>query len=373
MKIRSSIYRWLLPVAAGLGGPVLRRARYNARQQTVGEQYVENFGAGRRLHLRHLLGAPLELRQKSGQRLLLGRTPRGRVHVGPFAALQRVGGARRDPEQTDGHHRVDRLVAALLRNRPGQRRAEVRAGSVDSDDRRQAQLGVGAGLFRPRLRLFLGCAPVGRRASQPAADRIGRSARDLSFPRAQGGRLCADRLRHRVGAGAFGCARLGQVSGHQDGRADAQGRVQPVDVCRAEGRRCLSRGCRGCTRGDRHLVVAAVRQVQPDLRPHGRQRQAREEQQGDRFRALQRPDRVQDGRLRLVFRAARACGGQSVSGQSRADTGDAVAHLRSGVPRQAPRQPATSGATPVWSGISATGITAPMGGRSSSAASSSAT
>lgn len=76
-----------------------------------------------------------------------------------------------------------------------------------------------------------------------AADRIGRPARDLPRACAESRRLCADRLRHRIGAGALRRARIGQVSGYEDGRADAQSGVLSLDVLRPEGRRRLPGRC----------------------------------------------------------------------------------------------------------------------------------
>ena len=320
---------------------------------------MENGGAGRRFHLRHLLRAPLEFRPEPDQRLLLGRVARGRIHVGAVVALQRMGRPRGDPEHDDGQHHLLRVVGPLLGDRSGQRRAQIRARHRDPDDRRQAQLGDGTGLFRPCLRLFLGRAPVGRRAAEPAADRIGRPARDLPRACAESRRLCADRLRHRIGAGALRRARIGQVSGYEDGRADAQSGVLSLDVLRPEGRRRLPGRCRGCARSDRHLPVAAVRRLRPDFRPHGRQREAFEEQQGGGLRPLQRPDRIQDGRLQLVFRLSRSLRGQGLSGQSRADLRDAVARLRRGIPRKNSATAATTGATPASSTIWARATTVP--------------
>ena len=98
-------------------------------------------------------------------------------YMGAVVALQRMGRPRGDPEHDDGQHHLLRVVETLLGDRSGQRRAQIRARHRDPDDRRQAQLGDGTGLFRPCLRLFLGRAPVGRRAAEPAADRIGRPTR----------------------------------------------------------------------------------------------------------------------------------------------------------------------------------------------------
>ena len=66
----------------------------------------------------------------------------------------------------------------------------------------------------------------------------------------------------------------------------------------------------------------------------------------DGLRPLQRPDRIQDGRLQLVFRLSRSLRGQGLSGQARADLRDAVARLRRGIPRKTPRQPRQPGRHP---------------------------
>ena len=181
-------------------------------------------------------------------------------------------------------------------------------------------MGDRTGGIRPCLPLFLGRAPVGRRAAAAQPRRVGRCGGVLSRAFAQSLRLRTDRPRHRDGRGL---RHLGhrQVRRHARCGEHAQSRIRAVDVRHAGGRRRLPRAGRRGVEGDRHLVGAPSRRLRLDLRG-GQQVQRR----GD-LRAEQQPDREAHGRLLLDLLLARDQRGAGLSDESRADLHDGVVEL----------------------------------------------
>ncbi len=123
------------------GDGLPRRSGHHTGQPAHGEQHVDRVERRHHVGLRHLLPHARQFRAGQGQRLLLGRSARGRIHVGRriVAHGTRQRHVRRAEQHDERLERLDGLDEALHGRQRRQCRAEIRPDGAD--DRRRPPAG----------------------------------------------------------------------------------------------------------------------------------------------------------------------------------------------------------------------------------------